>query len=831
MANNTASKKYHYDAFISYRHTEPDKFVAENLHKQLEAFCLPKSALKSTDGSKRKIQRVFRDQDELPLTDNLEGTLVEALRNSEWLIVICSPRYKESVICQKEIETFIEFHGKKNILTVLVEGDPKETFPEQLLYKTEMKELPDGSLEEVRIPLEPLAADVHGKNHKEILKKMKTEKLRLLAAMFGVQYDELRQRHREQKMKRIMTASVIAAAICLCFGIYCMFTAIRIQNQKEQIEVQAREIMEQSSEIAQQNETLAYNQALLLADLSEQHMEMGDREGARQTAVMSLTKYQGADMPVTAQGQMALLNSLRVYDIGQRYRAEYQIETQGVIRSLEMSPDKDTLAICDASGTFFFYDLKSQEVILELVDDSYRVGVGDCYGFLGNQYLVYPDRREDYTGIACVYDIDKREVVAEIEKDGVVCYCSADGKYFILTDAYNNYRIYDGKTFEEKGQIAKLAGMTRTTSWEDIGNDGIWMCTVEEKLADGNECEKIHFMDLNSGEELSSYAVTQGTMVDVVYHNGVAYIAVRIQGDNYANYWDSELIAVDISTGQEIWKQKHTGVMARGIELPVNEGATDLMFITDATATLYNLKSGSMTITAPIPSEVLTVKVFDDENTFRLLCEDGQIVNLGTDYNEIIDTSGRFECKTIGNEAALYTDYGIVILPETSNLLTVYTQECGPDIVEIEMQHELPEDIYFGGKDGIDEQEVASSFGLPNPELVERVIYSDNGEQCFLFYANRDLVVVDMLTGEVINTVPNIPKLEWYVGTDEDNNTYIYGYEGCYAFNSDMEPFMYIDSVRHLDLENRKVYLSWYSREYEAPLYTTEELLEIAQEK
>ena len=31
-----------YDAFISYRHSEPDSFVAETLHKQLENFKLPR---------------------------------------------------------------------------------------------------------------------------------------------------------------------------------------------------------------------------------------------------------------------------------------------------------------------------------------------------------------------------------------------------------------------------------------------------------------------------------------------------------------------------------------------------------------------------------------------------------------------------------------------------------------------------------------------------------------------------------------------------------------------------------------------------------------------
>ena len=32
-----------YDAFISYRYTELDKFVAEKIHKYLESFKLPKN--------------------------------------------------------------------------------------------------------------------------------------------------------------------------------------------------------------------------------------------------------------------------------------------------------------------------------------------------------------------------------------------------------------------------------------------------------------------------------------------------------------------------------------------------------------------------------------------------------------------------------------------------------------------------------------------------------------------------------------------------------------------------------------------------------------------
>jgi hypothetical protein len=104
-----AQKSFHYDAFISYRHVEPDKFVAENLHKQLEAFRPPRSIAKAS--GKKKIERVFRDQEELPLTNNLEQTIVDALANTDWLIVICSPKFHESAMCRKEVETFIKFHG------------------------------------------------------------------------------------------------------------------------------------------------------------------------------------------------------------------------------------------------------------------------------------------------------------------------------------------------------------------------------------------------------------------------------------------------------------------------------------------------------------------------------------------------------------------------------------------------------------------------------------------------------------------------------------------------------------------------------------------------
>ena len=84
----------HYDAFISYRHTEKDIAVAKELQQSLERFRIPKS-IRQAYGME-KISRIFRDQEELEITSDLSKRIEDALRTSEYLIVICSPGYKQS---------------------------------------------------------------------------------------------------------------------------------------------------------------------------------------------------------------------------------------------------------------------------------------------------------------------------------------------------------------------------------------------------------------------------------------------------------------------------------------------------------------------------------------------------------------------------------------------------------------------------------------------------------------------------------------------------------------------------------------------------------------
>ena len=128
-------KNVHYDAFISYRHAELDDFVAGRLHKKLESFKIPNVIKDKLGNSKKGIERVFRDVEELPLSDDLSESITNALNNSDFFIAVCTPRYIESKWCMKEIEVFLQNHDRDHVLLVLAEGEPDESFPKILTFE------------------------------------------------------------------------------------------------------------------------------------------------------------------------------------------------------------------------------------------------------------------------------------------------------------------------------------------------------------------------------------------------------------------------------------------------------------------------------------------------------------------------------------------------------------------------------------------------------------------------------------------------------------------------------------------------------------------------
>jgi hypothetical protein len=211
-----------YWAFISYSHR--DEHWAQWLHRSLERYFVPRILVgrPSRDGKvPRRLFPIFRDREELPVSSDLGANLKDCLERSRYLIVVCSPDAAVSRWVNEEIRYFKNAHGEDRILCLIVAGEPNaddklttslpECFPPAVRFRVAA----DGALTAERT--EPIAADVRpGADGKA------NAKLKLIAGLVGVNYDELKQRDQRRRRRRnvlllTLTALSLAAFISIIF--------------------------------------------------------------------------------------------------------------------------------------------------------------------------------------------------------------------------------------------------------------------------------------------------------------------------------------------------------------------------------------------------------------------------------------------------------------------------------------------------------------------------------------------------------------------------------------------------------------------------------------
>ncbi len=378
-------KEFKYDAFISYRHAELDSFVAELLHKQLESFKVPRLADKEIkETGKQGIKRVFRDRDELPLAGNLSAPITEALKESEFLIVICSPRTIESLWVQREIETFLEYRDASHVLAVLIEGEPSEAFPPQLCTTKQQIMAEDGTVTYEEKAIEPLAADVRGSSKKEIKAKMKSELLRMAAPMLGCEYDDLKQRHRERRMKRLLTIFAAAGSICLVFGAFSTYQALRIQKQSKQIQEQSQDLK------ALQSKSLSSSAIDVYED--------GDRLGGLLIALAGVPdNLEEPERPIVAESTAALAKILQVYENETSFAPHLTLAHDTITETSVLNTDGTILVSKDQLGQLYSWDVDTGEMLAK-IEDPIGIDWKENLAFLDENTIICAGEK----GLACM---------------------------------------------------------------------------------------------------------------------------------------------------------------------------------------------------------------------------------------------------------------------------------------------------------------------------------------------------------------------------------------------------------------------------------------------
>jgi len=267
-----------YRAFISYRHLPLDRAVAVRLHRMLERYKIPAPYRETAKES--RLGRIFRDEDELKLTSDLSAAIRDTLDRSQYLIVLCSPRTKESPWVMQEIDYFLAHHDRNHVLTVLLEGTVAESVPPQLLEA-------DGD----RHAIEPLAANIVANTQGRVLARLRGEFLRIVAAMLGCSYDALRQRKKQYYMKRMLVILAIVFAVVVSFLFMLMDRNRQIQKQYDKAQL---------------------NESQMLALLSEQALGQEDRMKAVEYALTALGDEEN-ERPYVPEAELALANALYAY--------------------------------------------------------------------------------------------------------------------------------------------------------------------------------------------------------------------------------------------------------------------------------------------------------------------------------------------------------------------------------------------------------------------------------------------------------------------------------------------------------------------------------------
>ena len=399
-------KKLHYDAFISYRHMMPDRAVAERIQRKLEGYRLPKEVAKKI--GRNRLDRVFRDEAELSVSDDLSETITEALENSDYLIVIASPKYLESPWCMKEVETFIKIKDRKHILVALADGEPENAFPKVLTFEEIIKTDENGNEIKETITHEPLAADCRAEKTSERNKKVDLAVIRLIASIFSLNFDDLKQRQKEAEIGRRRRTAIITIAILLAIVAQALYFLGKISKQN--IEIKEK------------------NEAALAASANTLFSE-GKRMDAVYTARSILPdKY---NKNINNEAYVALVNALEIYTKSDSFVIKDDIQFDQAITYIRFSESGRYAAVNDVNSKMLIIDTDTGE---QVADKEYQdISI---YCFDGDKGILYNNQMPGESKIEYRYFDFKtfEEKAVRIYEDGFLYSIPKSGGVALVTD-------------------------------------------------------------------------------------------------------------------------------------------------------------------------------------------------------------------------------------------------------------------------------------------------------------------------------------------------------------------------------------------------------------
>lgn len=422
MNNDMSKEKYKYHAFISYKHE--DEKIAEWLQHKLEYYNFPTN-LNGVADLPKKIRPICRDVTDFTPSP-LKECISKALHDSQWLIVVCSPRSAQSPWVCKEAQTFIDMGREDHIIPFIIEGKPfsgnknTECYPQSLLGLEGSKEL--------------LAADINDMGGRD------AAAIKVVARMFELDFDVLWQRHeREKRRKRNWILCFVSLFIVMVLWV----SGIVWSQNRKLIKTQSRIIGNEALSIAANGDNDKALQLLAEYTKDNQVGVIGYKTPEVEFAlrklyntpllVKNLKKHDKAISSIGFDPEGRYLLSTAVddpvvwlWDVEMGCLKDSLVGHEGSINFAKFNHDGKRIVSAGGDGTFRIWDVESRKCCK--VISNYANGRTACFGHEGASIITNtPPTKWDTTGARMCQYGSHAEFVAFNINNGLVATANANG--------------------------------------------------------------------------------------------------------------------------------------------------------------------------------------------------------------------------------------------------------------------------------------------------------------------------------------------------------------------------------------------------------------------
>lgn len=220
--------KAFYDYCICFADQPSNREIANKLILEVSSYKLPRK-VKDFDGEPAYTKGCLLPlSNDAPLTNEQENIL----KSCRWLMILCTKQARQAFSINQAIHFFILNKGRSYILPILFEGEPQEAFPPEFFEeRTSTVTFSAGSVQNITEVIEPLAIDIRAKDLKTSLSLLRHARIKVVAALIGVSYDKLEQRHERRARRRLKTLAAICLSVPLALGVFFTYLWINAEYQ------------------------------------------------------------------------------------------------------------------------------------------------------------------------------------------------------------------------------------------------------------------------------------------------------------------------------------------------------------------------------------------------------------------------------------------------------------------------------------------------------------------------------------------------------------------------------------------------------------------------